>query len=436
VLRSEAGFATADTVSRFMIDQTMQAQARGGVILLDEASLLGSKETLALFRSAEALDARLVILGDKRQHRSVSRGQPLKLLEEKAGLPVAEVTEILRQKGDYRKIAGAFSEGKTAEGLAGLDRLGWVREVPDDQRYHALADAYLSAVQEKKRGGGTPSALVVAPTHAELARITQSIRGALKAQGRLGEERTLAAWAPAHLTDAQKRDSESYTGGDLLVFHQNAPGITSGSRLVVGEETPLPTRFAERFEVYRPASLTVAVGDRVRVTANHRTKDGKHRLDNSSLYTVQGFTPRGDVVVDHGWVIGTSGGVRLAHGYAVTSHASQGKTVDKVFIGLSSQSLPATTQRSLYVSVTRGREQAVIFTDDKKELASIARKSDEPLSAVDLARSRRGRSPFRQRLDKHLAFLNRRMTFLRTHGARSAEREQTASKTREVANER
>ena len=80
-----------------------------------------------------------------------------------------------------------------------MERLGWVREVPDDQRYHALADAYLSAVREKSRGG-TKSALVVTPTHAEAERITHSIRAALRAQNRLGEERTVAAWVPAHLT--------------------------------------------------------------------------------------------------------------------------------------------------------------------------------------------------------------------------------------------
>src|SRR6185437_15492681 len=101
--------------------------------------------------------------------------------------------------------------------------------------------------------------------------------------------------------------------------------------------------------------LTLAVGDRVRVTAGGKTKDGEHRLSNGSLLTVRGFTPGGDLVVDHGWVIGRDFG-HLAHGYVVTSHASQGATVDKVFVGISSQSLPATYQRTAYVAITRGKE--------------------------------------------------------------------------------
>ena len=222
------------------------------------------------------------------------------------------------------------------------------------------------------------SALVVSPTHAEADRITQAIRAGLKAQGKLGEERIVKAWVPTHLTDAQKADPTQYEPGDLLQFHQNAPGYTKGSRLIVGEEIKPPTELAKRFEAYRPTQLALAVGDRVRVTAGGKTKDGKHRLSNGSLLTVQGFTKRGDIIVDHGWVIDRDFG-HLTHGYVVTSHASQGVTVDKVFIGMSSESFPATYQRTAYVAVTRGKEQAQIFTDDKEELLKAISRPDDPV---------------------------------------------------------
>ena len=138
--------------------------------------------------------------------------------------------------------------------------------------------------------------------------------------------------------------------------------------------------------MYRPTQLALAVGDRVRVTAGGKTKDGKHRLSNGSLLTVQGFTERGDIIVDHGWVIDRDFG-HLTHGYVVTSHASQGVTVDKVFVGMSSESLPATNQRTAYVAVTRGKEQALIFTDDRKELLKAMSRPDDPMSATELAES-------------------------------------------------
>ena len=188
------------------------------------------------------------------------------------------------------------------------------------------------------------------PTHAEAKRITDAIRDGLKAQGKLGKERVIAAWVPSHLTDAEKSDPTQYDAGDMVQFHQNAKGYNKGSRLVVGEGATPPTELANRFELYHPAQLAVAVGDRVRVTSGGKTKDGKHKLSNGALLTVEGFTKRGDIVVDHGWVIDRDFG-HMAYGYCITSHASQGVTVDKVFIGMSSESFGATNQRTGYVAL-------------------------------------------------------------------------------------
>jgi conjugative relaxase-like TrwC/TraI family protein len=398
VLRGEAGFATADTVARFLKDVAMQQSAKGGVILVDEASLLGTRDMISVFDAADRLNTRVVLVGDRRQHRSVTAGEPLKLLEETAGLKVAEVTEILRQQGDYKKAAKAFSEGRTEEGFEELDKLGWIKQVEDRDRYKQLAAAYLAAVAEKKRAGENKSALVVSPTHAEADKITLAIRSGLKAKGKLGEDRLVNTWVSGHLTDAEKADPTQYDPGDMLQFHQNAPGHVKGSRLIIGGKVKPPTELAKRFEAYRPMQLALSVGDRVRITAGGKTRDGEHRLSNGSLLTVEGFTKRGDIIVDHGWVIDRDFG-HLTHGYVVTSHASQGVTVDKVFIGMASESFPATYQRTAYVAVTRGKEQAQVFTDDKEELLKAISRPDDPMSATEIADGEK-KPQLRSRLQK------------------------------------
>lgn len=386
VLRNEAGFAHADTVARFLKDPEMQQGARNGVILIDEASLLGTRDMNGVFTLVEELNARLILVGDRRQHRSVTAGEPLKLLENRAGLPVAEVTEILRQKGDYKKAAQSLSEGRVEEAFDELDKLGWIKQVDDSHRYQHLAAAYLLATSERKKDGTAKSALVVSPTHAEGARITAAIRTELESKGKLTKERTIQAWVARHLTDAQKSDMDEYSSGDLVQFAQNARGHTKGDRLVIREEIVPPVELAGRFEVYRPVELPLAAGDRIRINAGGKTKDGNHRLINGSLMTVQGFTRSGDIVVDHGWVIDREFG-HVTHGYAVTSMASQGATVDKVLIGLSSESIPATNERTAYVAITRGKEQALIFTDDRAELLRAISRQDNSLSATELADS-------------------------------------------------
>lgn len=384
VLREKPIFSDADTVARFLADTKLQQAASGGVILVDEASQLGTRDMHAVFTVADAVGARVLLVGDRRQHKSVTAGEPLKLLEERAGLPVAQVTDIMRQSGNYKSVAKALSEGKTGAAFEELDKLKWIRQVPDEERYQLLADAYLSAAREQGKGGKPKTALVVSPTHAEAARVTDAIRTARKAAGELAGERVVTAYVAAHLTDAQKADSTEYQPGDMLQFFQNAPGYTKGERIMIDESSTPPVGLAQRFEVYRAKPLPLAVGDRIRVTAGGTTKDGNHRLSNGSLFTVEGFTPQGDIKVNNGWVIDRDFG-HLAHGYVTTSHASQGTTVNKVFIAIDSESLKATDQRTAYVAITRGKEQALIFTDDHLALLKAVQRESDGLSATELA---------------------------------------------------
>ena len=397
VLRNEAGLPAAETVAMFLRSQPMQQSAKEGVILIDEASLIGTRDMSQLFDVAAAVNARIVLVGDRRQHRSVTAGEPLKLLEERAGLRVAEVTEILRQEGDYKKAAKALSEGRAADAFAELDKLKWIREVSDDNRNQQLADAYLAAVAEKKKNGEHKSALVVSPTHAEGDRITQAIRDGLQAKGKLSKERMLTTWVPLHLTDPQKADATQYDPGYLVQFKQNAKGHVKGSRLIVGGGVEPPVALADRFEVYRPVQLALAVGDRVHLTARGETRDRKHRLANGTIFTIEGFTKRGDLIVDHGWVIDRDFG-HLTHGYVTTSYASQGDTVDKLFVAIASESIPATNQRTAYVALTRGKEQVQVFTDDRNALLKAMSKPDDPLSATELADITRQKLALKRRL--------------------------------------
>jgi conjugative relaxase-like TrwC/TraI family protein len=433
VLREQAGFDDATTIAGFLKNTELQKSAKGGVLFIDEASMVGTREMLRLFEIAKENKSRVVLVGDKLQHRSVAAGEPLKLLEDRAGLKPCQVTEILRQSGDYLKATKALSEGKIEDGLAELDKLKWIEEIPSKHRYHVLANSYLAAAAEKHKNGEQKTALVISPTHAEGAKITATIRASLKAQGKLGEERTLATWLPAQLTPAQKADATFLDAGSMLQLHQNIPGHKKGSRIVMEEGSTPPVEYADRFEVYRPGQLTLAKGDRIRITVNGKTKDGKHKLANGDLLTLKGFTKQGDLIVDHGWVIGKEFG-HIAHGYCVTSHASQGRTVDKIFAGISSESLPATNRRTVYVAATRGREQCLIVTDNKAELMKAAERPDEPLSATEFVQTRR-KPTLRQRLGKHLAFARRLSYFNRTH-ERQADQTRTPSFDRENAHAR
>jgi conjugative relaxase-like TrwC/TraI family protein len=353
VLRGE-GFSEADTLAKFLKDEKMQAQARGGAIWVDEAGLVGSRDMVRLFDTADRIGARIILQGDWKQHGSVARGAPMKVLHDYAGLPAAVLTDIKRQKGQYREAVAMIERGQVGEGLDRLDAFGWIKEIGTAVRYKILAADYLRAVSENK------SALVVSPMHAEGRRITAEIRRALREQGKLGtREREFDTLVNLNWTQAQVADARRFGPEDGVVLTQ--------------------------YGAYRPDSVTFAAGDVLRITAGGKTKDGQHRLENGSLYTVKGFTREGDIRLANNWVVGKDYR-HLALGYTVTSHSSQGSTVDRVFIGQSSESFPASNRQQLYVSVSRGREQAVIYTDDKAALAEAVKREDNRMSATELVR--------------------------------------------------
>jgi conjugative relaxase-like TrwC/TraI family protein len=377
VLR-DAGFKDADTVARLLVDEKLQRQVAGQLIWIDEAGLLSTKTMAHLFALAEKTDARVLLSGDRRQHGSVERGAALRLLEEEAGLVPAEVKEIKRQSGDYKAAVKALSEGRVTEGFKRLDDLHWVREIPDEDRDRQLAADYVQAVREGK------TALVVSPTHAEGNRITAEIRSNLRKAGKLGaDERTFVALENANLTEAERGDAVNYAPGDVLQYHQNATGHTRGERVTVDGDRPLPLDQAARFQAFHSTTITLAPGDVVRITRNGMTADGKHRLNNGSLYRIDRFDGKGNIVLDNGWTVGKNFS-HWAHGYVVTSHASQGKTVDRVFVGQSSQSFPASSREQFYVSCSRARERVTIYTDNKDDLREAINQSDERVSATEL----------------------------------------------------
>jgi conjugative relaxase-like TrwC/TraI family protein len=379
VLR-EKGFDEADTVSRLLLDESLQQQIAGQLIWIDEAGLVGTRTMSRVFDLADKLDARVVLSGDRRQHGSVERGAALRLLEQQAGLVPAEIREIQRQKEQYKQVVRDLSEDRIADGFVKLDGMGWIREIDNDERERVLAGDYVATVEAGQ------SALVVSPTHREAARVTQAIREQLRESGLLSSEsRVLPRLRRTDLTLGERKDAANYAPGDVLVFHQNAKGFTKGDRVVVGNEPP-PVDRAERFQVFRPAELEVAVGDVLRVTQNGKTADGKGRLNNGDLLHVRGFDDAGNIETEERKTIGREFG-HLTHGYVVTSHASQGTDVDRVLIAQSADSFGASSKEQFYVSVSRGRKEATIYTDSKLDLLDAVRRSDERLSAVELLSS-------------------------------------------------
>lgn len=384
VLRSE-GFSKADTVTSFLLSPERQEKVKNGVIWVDEAGMLPIRDLSKLTDIARAQNARLILQGDPKQHRSPARhGNMMNLLQEYAGLPVGRLSEIWRQKHQgYKRIVADIAHGDRSGALDGLTYLGWVQKVEDNA---PLVEDYVAALNAKK------SVLVVAPTHAEGGEVTADIRARLKQDGKIGkDDHVVRQLVAANWTEAERGDLERYDGSEVLVFHRNSGTFKAGQVVPIAEFKPGDHwKSAGHFSVYHEAKLSVAAGDVIRITARGKTTDG-HRLDNGSLYRVKGFNKHGGLVLDNGWTVAKDFG-HLNHGYVSTSHASQGKTVDRVLIAMGSESRRAINAEQFYVSVSRGRESAKVYTDmTPEELKAAIQRADQRQSATELMKPKKKR---------------------------------------------
>jgi conjugative relaxase-like TrwC/TraI family protein len=396
VLREE-GFTQAQTVAQLLADETMQQNLVGQVLWVDEAGLLGTQDMTRLLSLATQKNARLILGGDTRQHASVVRGDALRIINTVGGIQTAEVNKIYRQKNEaYRQAVEDLAKGDMRSAFAKLDQMGSIQEIDPLQPNAALVEDYVATVQQGK------SALVISPTHHQSEAVTEAIREKLKATGVLGKKEIAAPrLANTNLTEAQKSDWRNFQAGQVVQFNQNGPGIKRGSVWTVASSSELgifiqqddqppialPLHKPSDYDVYQKSDIHLAKGDQVRITRNGFDQD-KNRLNNGQLLDVVKVSKYGEILLRNNlskaeYRLSQDYG-HLAHAYCITSHASQGKTVDAVFISQPASTFPGTDAKQFYVSVSRARYQARIYTDDKEQLLDYALRAGDRQSALEL----------------------------------------------------
>ncbi|WP_223834374.1 MobF family relaxase [Spirosoma profusum] len=398
VLREE-GFSEAETVAKLLSSTELQDKLLDGLLWVDEAGLLNTQVMTALLQLVIQKNARLILSGDTRQHASVIRGDALRILNTVAGIKSAEVSRVYRQHNlDYRKAVKMLAENKVGEAFAVLDSMGAIKTLSPVNSFATLANDYLSTLKKGK------TALVISPTHQEGERVTIAIRDKLREAGRITKEETaLPQLVNTNMTQAEKSDHRNFRNGQIIQFNQNAAGIERGSRWSVqsvvsgivhiqdasGKRVTLPLERMEVFDVYRQTEIVFSKGDKIRITRNGYDAN-KKRLTNGQMLDVIAIEPNGALRLHNKaskatYTVPAHFG-HIAHGYCLTSHAAQGKTVDEVFIAQPASTFPATNLNQVYVSVSRARDSVHIYTDDKAALLAHTSELGDRLSALELVK--------------------------------------------------
>ena len=197
----------------------------------------------------------------------------LEVLETYAGLPVARLTKIQRQKGEYAQAVAAIRDGELDKGDAILRKLGWVVE---GQGHDKLVEEYARAIEERKPTGELKTVLVVDPTHKDGDALSEKLRAVRKDKGLIrGEEKTFPQLTALGWTDAQKADAGHYAGDEVVQFFRNSGPFKAGDRVAAAKL--LPELAKVKPDAFRGLSRRRGQAGRGRHRPRHGQRAGRQR---------------------------------------------------------------------------------------------------------------------------------------------------------------
>ncbi len=364
---------------------------------VDESSLASTRQMRDFLAHLSSND-RVLLIGDTRQHQAVEAGRPFEQLQQ-AGMRTAKLDEIVRQRDPSLKSAvELLARGQTAKALVELSEHGRVQEIPGrEERIRTIARIYADS---------PANTLIVSPDNKSRRELNDAVRTELKAKGTLApdDHKFRILVQRQDMTGAERSWASHYEPGDFVRFSRGSKvaGIEPGSYAKVtavepsqnvltvqtesGEIVTYDPRRLTGVSVYRGATNEFAIGDRIQFTAPDKTL----RIANRDLAIIESIAPDGRISArldDNRQIDFNAAEHRhFDHGYAVTSHSAQGLTADSVLVHVDHTAHPdLVNSRFAYVSVSRARFEARIFTDDATKLPARLSMEIDKSAALDFS---------------------------------------------------
>ena len=400
---AEAGIKEVKTIASAIREFRGGAVPEKTLFIIDEASMASMKDVAELARVIERTNNRAVVIGDLYQHGSVEAGSGFRLMQEVGGK--AELNEIVRQKNpELKECVHAFMTGNAKQGAARAQKYMEAVTVPPEIMREcgndkaALHEAQRAAIAARAAGHYTAlppeerrEALIITGTNAMRKEANAAVRENLKASAEIGQEdRALAHLEKKDYTREQIRHVHNYKKSYVVQFlrdytrgvsepvvrdHQyTIKEIDQKNKTITlvdkttGQEIDWRPRTAGKVTVSAPQDeLAVSIGDKVVFRANDQDM-GVTNGDHGVVKTIDG--EKVEIALAKGWSVAIDPkiAIHIEHAYSGTSNSLQSATTN-LAIGAFESWSPTATGAQGYVTLSRARLDAKVFTDDAGELA-------------------------------------------------------------------
>jgi conjugative relaxase-like TrwC/TraI family protein len=347
--------------------------AHGSVLLVDEAGMVDSATLARLVSHAEAVQAKLVLVGDPEQLGEIEAGGLFRAVADRTE-PI-HLHEVIRHEHELdREAARRIREGEGREALRLYEAENRVTVAPNAE---ARREAMVRDWQEAYERG--EDAMMIAKRNAEVARLNELAREVRRQSGQLGAQEVEVGEA-------------RFAAGDRVITRVND----------------------QRAKVFNRERWQVAEVDAAKGRVVLEGVDQAKRVELGPEYLTQ-RNPYSDAPA-------------LEHAYAVTTYSAQGSTVDRAFVAAD----PSMDKQELYVAASRSRQQTHLYATPEIQIHREEVAPSSPYLRKGISHLAEAAERDRAQLAAHEVALRSRFTGLPTEELVARRRELEGAADREA----
>jgi len=351
------------------------------IYIVDEASMIGSKQMKELIEKAKETNSKIVLIGDTKQFQTLSAGGIFEQLQKDEVMQTSIMSESKRANTQIMKSLYADIKNKDIEkAFETLEKNELIKESSD---LNEVKEEYLK---------DKDNTLLIVSKNSDKNFLNEAIRSELKSG--FSSVRNFKIRESINLNDTEKHFAKYYQVGQVIFIQKGFKGLKAGSEVVIesiNQDRNIITIKSKDKEIeidlkkdgtkissFQIKSKEFAVGEQIVFTKN----DKKLNVKNGQIATIQKI--EGNEITfkkgDEELKIDSKKFNYFDYGYAITDYKSQGQTASKVIAVANSE---MANTNSLYVQVTRAKNEVKIFTDDLEKFKENSLNSQIKTSTLD-----------------------------------------------------
>jgi conjugative relaxase-like TrwC/TraI family protein len=387
------GIMKADTVARYLTKGETGATRRK-LLIVDEASLIGSRDLAAIYERVKLGD-QVLLIGDSKQYSglSASAGGLFTKLQELSIKDRLRLKEIVRQQDAapaVKEAVNLLADKKAREALALLQKHQRIAGIADNQeRLQAVVDKFVETSEKQET-------LVLALSNVEKNALNKMIRERLIEAGRIDAEGiTMETTRMKNLHGEEKNFALGYQASDHFYISQPVAGFRRGSQGQILAVDRVNNTIKARMRGFGKRSKTItidlfsqgqslstyevdrkefAVGD----TVGFLKTDRALGIENGRRGKLIALHKDGTMTVqtDDNRTISfnRSNYAYLDHAFAITNFRAQSADSDAVLF--SADTRHGLNYHSVYVAASRAKRSFFIFTNSLSDLFERAEQQE------------------------------------------------------------